>query len=219
MSGVTTIRTRMSPWTSIVKSSSSDLIPTGSLAMKVEYTGLNEKDGQLFRVRRSHPISPICVESDPRLGILYQVTEAAVKSCTEVIKTFPVAAGHLTTESPGKWPRIRCVISSQDKNCPSERECIRVYSWYIPYLRGLYYSLDKYHSYAAAKLAIPLLLNQINNLEEPQLAETRFAGLVGDPGLVRVLVETAGSVTEETLQRFLESTFRKGDGENSGSGS
>ena len=150
-----------------------------------------------------------CVKSDPRLGVLSQVTEAKVEPCADVIKTFPVTAEGLTANSPGEWPRVRCVVSSRGKNCPTQRDYVRVYSWYIPYLRELYYNLDKRHSHAAAMLAIPLLLNNVNTLKEPRLAERGFRAMVGDPDTVRALLELAGNVTEESLRQFLEQTFRE----------
>ena len=137
------------------------------------------------------------------------MTEAKVKPCADVIKTFPVAAESLTTNSPGQWPRVRCVISSEYKNSPTQREHIRVYSLYIPYLRELYYGLDKRHSNAAAVLAIPLLLKHINTLKEPRLAERGFSAIVGDPDTVRALLEIAEGVTEESLQQFLEQIFQE----------
>jgi len=147
------------------------------------------------------------------------VTEATVESCADAAKIFPVVAESLIADSPRQCPRLRCAISSKDKNCPSVRDYIRVYSLYIPYLRALYYGLDKRHSRAAAKLAIPLLLNHINTLKEPLLAERRFKAMIDDLELVHALTGIAGDVTEETLQQFLEWMLRRGDGGNSGSGS
>jgi len=59
MSGVTTIHMCTYPSTPMIRFRFSDLILAISLAMNVEYTGLNDKDKveQLFRVRRSHPTS------------------------------------------------------------------------------------------------------------------------------------------------------------------
>lgn len=162
---------------------------------------------------------PTCVKSDLRLGALCQVTEATVKSCADTAKIFPAVAESLIADSPRQCPRLRWAISSKDKNCPTKRDWIRLYSLYIPYLRALYYSLDKRHSYAAAKLAIPLLMNHINTLKEPRLAERRFRAMVDDLELIHALVGIAGNVTEETLRQFLEWMLRRGDGGNSGSGS
>lgn len=41
--------------------------------------------------------------------------------------------------------------------------------------------------------------------------------MVGDLDLIRALLEISRNVTEQSLQQFLEWTFRRGDGENSGS--
>ena len=137
------------------------------------------------------------------------MTEAKVKPCADVIKSFPVAAEDLTTNSPGQWPRVHCVISSKYQNSPTQREHIRVYSLYIPYLRELYYGLDKRHSNAAAVLAIPFLLDNINTLKEPLLAERGFGAIIGDPDIVRALLGMAGGVTEESLQQLPEQIFQE----------
>ena len=142
--------------------------------------------------------------------------EAKVKPCADVIKTFPLIAEGLKTDSPGRWPRIRCVISSRDKNRPARRDFVRICSWYNQNLREVYYGLDKRHSAAAATLAIPFLLDCVNNLKEPQLAEQEFVAMVCDPELIRILVETAGNATEETLRRLFKQTSPQSDGRGGG---
>jgi len=80
----------------------------------------------------------------------------------------------------------------------------RVSSWYIADLRERYYGLDKRHSRAAAILAIPLLLNHVNTLKEPQWAERVFNRAVVNPDAVHELLGMAGDVDEESVQLLLE---------------
>jgi len=156
---------------------------THVLTMKIEHTGLNgkDKDGQLFRV-----------------------IEAKVKPCADVIRTFPALAEYLTTDSPGQWPRFRCVVSSHVKNYPTQGNFVRIFPWYSQRLREVYYGLDKRHSQVAAMLAIPFLLYYINTLKEPRLAEEEFRAMALDPATARILLEVVGNVTEESLQRFFK---------------
>lgn len=135
--------------------------------------------------------------------VLSQVTEAKVEPCVDVMKTYPNIAGYLEPDSPGIFPRLRCVTICPDENPSSQMDYTRVSSWYISDLRERYYGLDKRHSRAAATLAIPLLLNHVNTLKGPQQAEWEF-NVVFNPDAVHELLGMAGDVDEESLQPFLD---------------
>ena len=100
-----------------------------------------------------------------------QATEAAVKPCADIIKAFPKLAERLATGPPELRPRLRCIVFVKDKDDPTRTERVRVHSRCVPNLRELRDTINKnYSRRAASKLAIPLLLNEINVMKEPRLA-------------------------------------------------
>ena len=88
----------------------------------------------------------------------------------------------------------------------------------MPNLRELCDSIDKdYSRRAATQLAIPLLLNEINFLEDPQEAEGRLRWMAEDQGLVRTFMGAAQNNDGLLFWRCMERVLRGGDKKNSSS--
>jgi len=82
---------------------------------------------------------------------------------------------------PDGLPRLRCYFFFKDEH-PAKFFHVRAQVWGMPYLRERC-DEDKECSRRAAKLAIPLLLKEINVLGQPQQAEQRFIILASNPDL------------------------------------
>jgi len=96
-------------------------------------------------------------------------------------------------------------------------ERVRVHSQCVPNLRELCDRIDKdYSRRAASQLAIPLLLNEINLMGDPQEAEGRLRWMVEDQDLTRALMGAGGSDDGALFLRCLERILRGGDKKNSG---
>ena len=88
-----------------------------------------------------------------------------------------------------EWPRLQCIIFFKDKDDPTLTERARVHSWFMPNLREVYSNLDKDHSRAAAKQAIPILVYEINKLKKPEEAVNVFHLMIENPVAVRPFLE------------------------------
>ena len=148
-----------------------------------------------------------------------QPSEAVIKPCADIIKHFPKLAERLAISPPGLRPRLRCVVFVKDKDDPTRMERVRVHSQCVPDLRGLRDSIDKdYSRRAATKLAIPILLSEINLLGDPQEAERRLRSMVKEQGLTRKVIEMAENASDASvLLRGVGQILRGGIGRKSGS--
>ena len=55
-------------------------------------------------------------------------------------------------------------------------------TWWMANLRELRYGMDKEYSWAASRIAIPQLENEINVRKDPRQAEEQFRIIASDPG-------------------------------------
>jgi hypothetical protein len=174
----------------------SDLIPTKSLVIFMEHTGLDE-DSQLFRVGNFH-IAPHC------RYVLLKVTDALIEQTADIIKALPDLKDAMVNPPDLEWPRLRCVLSIKNEDL-TKPDHVQVQAWCMMNLREVCYGLDKDYSHAASRLAIPQLLNEVNILREPQQAERRFRFMVLDPDLSWALLqEIAENETKEPFQQDFE---------------
>jgi len=82
---------------------------------------------------------------------------------------------------PDGLPRLRCYCFFLNEH-PADFFHARAQTWCAPNLRERC-GEDKECSHKAAKLAIPLLLKEINVVKQPQQAEQRFRFLASNPDL------------------------------------
>ena len=97
-------------------------------------------------------------------------------------------------------------------------ERVRVHSQCVPNLRELCESIDKdYSRRAASQLAIPLLLNEINLMGDPEEAQGRLRWMVDDQSLTRALMGVGDNSDGTLFLRCFEQILRGGQKKKSGS--
>jgi len=125
----------------------------------------------------------------------------------------------VTTNPPElDWPRLRCFFLFKNED-PTKPDHGRARVWCFANLQELLYDMDKEYARAAARMAIPQLLNEINVTKEPRMAEQRFMLMVLKPYLSWAFLEKAERRNEEPLEQYFDRILRAGDEENGGSGS
>jgi len=108
-----------------------------------------------------------------------------------------------------EWPRIRCFLFFDDED-PSKQGHGRIQGWCLPGIRELS-EVDKDYSRAAARKAIPQLLNDINIVKDPQQSELRFKPMVMLPGIPVVSIPMTGP-GEDPLGPLFEHILRSNAG-------
>ena len=99
-----------------------------------------------------------------------------------------------------------------------------VHSWHFPNLREVFSHLEKDYSRSIAKLAIPLLVSEINGLGEPDRAMRMLRLMIESPEVIQPFLKaTRSGITGddddgdgELLSRHLERLplLNRGDQEN-----
>jgi len=108
-----------------------------------------------------------------------------------------------------EWPRLRCFFFFRDDG-PNKLDQARAQAWCLTNLLEVCYGMDKDHSRAISRLAIPQLLNEINVIGQPRQAAERFKYMVLDLDLYRELTEKTDN-GGQPLEKQFEQILHVGD--------
>jgi len=133
------------------------------------------------------------------------VTAADIEETT---KMFRIMSGCTFEDAPTvgpegpELPRLRCFLIFKDED-PTGLDYVRVLWWCMPSLQKMWYGLDKEYSRAVSRLAIPVLLIEINIRRQPREAKQFFGSIAMNPDVFSPLVEAAEAGDDELLwERF-----------------
>lgn len=131
------------------------------------------------------------------------MVHAQIEETARMVKLAPEFKDAAATPPDLEWPRLRCFFCFKNDG-PVKLDQARVQAWCLTNLREVCYGMDKEHSRAISRLAIPQLLNEINVLGQPRQAEKRFKYMVLDPDLHRKTTEKADKDNEQPLEKRFE---------------
>jgi len=127
-----------------------------------------------------------------------------------MVKLAPDLKHPVATVPDLKWPRLRGFFLFRGDE-PNRFDQARAQAWCLTNLREVCYDMDKEHSRAISRLAIPQLLNKINILGHPRQAAERFKYMVLDPDLYRKRMEKGDEDYEQPLERQFEQSLHVGN--------
>jgi len=100
-----------------------------------------------------------------------------------------------------KMTRLRCFFFFKDYD-PTKPDRARSQTWSLKGLRERWYDMDKTYSRAASRVAISQLVDEINILRDPLLAEERCDLLLSSQAMVQALLVQADAGEGSLEQRF-----------------
>ena len=112
-------------------------------------------------------------------------------------------------------PRICCIFCIEVKDDATKVDLVRTQYWSVPNLKRFCSNVEKGYSRAIAKQAIPLLVNDINRLKNPQDVRCKFQMMIGvpiRPGIAQPMLDISdvdisgddnGELFRQRIKRFV----------------